>query len=86
MLYTLHYSHSLPNSVISDSLEIAVKREKSSNICLLNSYGLTAGYFLSFVLGCGGGGFSLFWLRGMWDLTSLTRDQTHTPCMGSKES
>ena len=23
-----------------------------------------------------------FWLRGMWDLSSLTRDQTHTPCIG----
>ena len=23
-----------------------------------------------------------FWLQGMWDLSSLTRDQTHTPCIG----
>ena len=22
-----------------------------------------------------------FWLRGMWDLSSLTRDRTHTPCI-----
>ena len=27
-----------------------------------------------------------FWLRGMRDLSSLTRDQTHTPCSGSAES
>ena len=26
--------------------------------------------------------FSVFWLRGMWDLNSLTRDQTCTPCIG----
>ena len=24
-------------------------------------------------------------LRGMWDLRSLSRDQTHTPCSGSAE-
>ena len=24
----------------------------------------------------------VFWLRGMWDLSSLTRDQTRTPCIG----
>ena len=23
-----------------------------------------------------------FWLRGMWDLSSPTRDRTHTPCIG----
>ena len=23
-----------------------------------------------------------FWLRGIWDLGSLTRDQTCTPCIG----
>ena len=23
-----------------------------------------------------------FWPRGMWDLSSLTRDGTHTPCLG----
>ena len=23
-----------------------------------------------------------FWLQGMWDLSSLTRDRTHTPCIG----
>ena len=22
-----------------------------------------------------------FWLRGMWDLSSSARDQTHTPCI-----
>ena len=27
----------------------------------------------------------MFWLVGMWDLRSSTRDQTHTPCTG-KES
>ena len=25
---------------------------------------------------------SVFWLQGMWDLSSLTRDHTHTPCIG----
>ena len=25
--------------------------------------------------------FWFFWLRGMWDLSSPTRDQTHTPCV-----
>ena len=25
--------------------------------------------------------FWLFWLRGMWDLSSPTRDRTHTPCL-----
>ena len=25
-------------------------------------------------------------LHGMWDLGSLTRDRTHTPCIGSAES
>ena len=25
-------------------------------------------------------------LRGMWDLSSLTRDQTYAPCSGSTES
>ena len=25
-----------------------------------------------------------FWLGGMWDLGSLTRDQTHTPCIGKR--
>ena len=24
----------------------------------------------------------IFWPQGMWDLSSLTRDQTHTPCIG----
>ena len=23
-----------------------------------------------------------FWLQNMWDLSSLTRDQTHVPCIG----
>ena len=23
-----------------------------------------------------------FWLWGMWDLSSLNRDQTHSPCIG----
>ena len=26
--------------------------------------------------------FRVFWLGGMWDLNSLTRDWTHTPCIG----
>ena len=26
----------------------------------------------------------VFWLRGMWDLSSRTRDQTHTPCIGRR--
>ena len=26
----------------------------------------------------------VFWLRGMWDLSSLIRDQTHTPCSGRR--
>ena len=26
--------------------------------------------------------FDFFWPWGMWDLSSLTRDQTHTPCTG----
>ena len=26
--------------------------------------------------------FLVFWLQGMWDLSSLTRDWTHTPCIG----
>ena len=26
--------------------------------------------------------FWFFWPQGMWDLTSLTRDGTHTPCEG----
>ena len=32
--------------------------------------------------------FSIFWptLSGMWDLRSLTRDRTYTPCSGSMES
>ena len=25
-----------------------------------------------------------FWLRGMWDLSSLTRDRTRTPCIGRR--
>ena len=24
----------------------------------------------------------VFWLRGTWDLSAPTRDQTHTPCIG----
>ena len=24
----------------------------------------------------------VFWLRGIWDLSSTTRDQTPTPCIG----
>ena len=24
----------------------------------------------------------VFWLQGMWDLSSLMRDQTRTPCIG----
>ena len=28
----------------------------------------------------------VFWLRGMWDLSSLTRDGTTPPCIGSTES
>ena len=30
--------------------------------------------------------FSLAVPRGMWDLSSPTRDRTHTPCLGSVES
>ena len=30
--------------------------------------------------------FFLVVLGNMWDLISLTRDQTYTPCSGSKES
>ena len=26
----------------------------------------------------------VFWPRGMWDLSSPTRDQTHTPCIGRR--
>ena len=26
----------------------------------------------------------VFWLRGMWDLSSLTRDSTHTPWIGMR--
>ena len=26
----------------------------------------------------------VFWLRGMWDLSSPTRDRTHTPCIGRR--
>ena len=26
----------------------------------------------------------VFWLRGMWDLGSLTRDRTRTPCIGRR--
>ena len=26
--------------------------------------------------------FWFFWLRGMWDLSCLTRDQTHNPSFG----
>ena len=26
--------------------------------------------------------FGPFWLWGLWDSSSLTRDQTHTPCLG----
>ena len=26
----------------------------------------------------------VFWLRGTWDLSSLTRDQTHTRCIGRR--
>ena len=26
--------------------------------------------------------FFFFWLRGLWDPSFLTRDQTHTPCIG----
>ena len=29
--------------------------------------------------------FILATLRGMWDLCSLTRDQTRAPCIGSTE-
>ena len=25
----------------------------------------------------------VFWMQGMWDLRSLTRDQTQAPCLGS---
>ena len=28
--------------------------------------------------------FLVFWPRGMWDLSSLTRDQTRTPCIGRR--
>ena len=24
----------------------------------------------------------VFWWRGLWELSSLTRDGTHTPCIG----
>ena len=27
-----------------------------------------------------------FWLRGMWDFISPTRDGTHTPCIGRQKS
>ena len=30
--------------------------------------------------------YSFFLQQGMQDLSSLTRDQTHTPCSGSAES
>ena len=30
--------------------------------------------------------YSFFWLRGMWDLSSPTRDRNCTPCNGSAES
>ena len=26
----------------------------------------------------------VFWLRGVWDLNSPTRDRTHTPCTGRR--
>ena len=26
----------------------------------------------------------VFWPQGMWDLRFLTRDQTRTPCIGSR--
>ena len=26
----------------------------------------------------------VFWLGGMWDLSSPTRDQTRTPCIGRR--
>ena len=26
----------------------------------------------------------VFWPRGMWDLSSPTRDRTHTPCIGRR--
>ena len=29
-------------------------------------------------------GLFLFWLRSMWDLSSLTRDRTHSPCTESR--
>ena len=28
----------------------------------------------------------IVFLQGMWDLSSPTRDQNHTPCIGSRES
>ena len=28
----------------------------------------------------------MFWSHGMWDLSSLTRDGTHTPCIGRQSS
>ena len=28
--------------------------------------------------------FLSFWRRSMWDLSSLTRDGTHTPCTGRR--
>ena len=34
--------------------------------------------FLSYILD--------FWSRGMWDLSSLTGDRTHTPCIGRHRS
>ena len=26
----------------------------------------------------------VFWPGGLWDLSALTRDQTHTPCIGRR--
>ena len=28
--------------------------------------------------------FHVFWPQGMWDLSSPTRHQTHTPCIGRR--
>ena len=30
--------------------------------------------------------FLIFWPRGMWDLSSPTRDGTHAPCIGRAQS
>ena len=46
-------------------------------------------YYIGIDLGtsaCKGLALFLFVFGGMWDVTSSTRDQTHTTCIGSVES